>query len=95
MGGYGIVSGQDKDAQHKGRERGGDGKDGLENVSQVILVSPGPLLSGEQLGHVASGTSSNHKIPQWFLLERTILPLDLPIIFLFFMVLNLFRNVLK
>lgn len=56
---------------------------------------PGPLLSGEQLGHVASGTSSNHKIPQWFLLERTILPLDLPIIFLFFVVLNLFWNVLK
>ena len=95
MGHEAVLRGREKDAQHQGRERGGDGEGGLENISLVILISPWPLLGGEQLGHLASGASSSHEIPQWFLLERAIFLLDLPTIFLFFVALDLFWNVLK
>lgn len=61
----------------------------------MILISPCPVLGAGPLGQVASGASFSPKIPQWLLLERAVLLLDLPIISLFFMVLNLFWNVLE
>lgn len=90
-----VLSGWSKDTQHQGRERRGEGKAGLGNVAPGTFISPCSLLGGEPLDHVGAGASSSQKIPQWLLLERAILLLDLPITFSFFMLLNLFWNVRK
>lgn len=77
-----------------GQEQRWDGEGGSGDVAPVVSASPCSLLGGAQVDHVTSGASSSQKISWCLLLERAVL-LGLPVVLLFFVLLNLFWKVLK